>query len=156
MSSARKIAYKTLLHYEKKGGALRAAIEESCRRVPGLEDRDKAFSRDLVSGVVQRRNTLDWCLNQVSRRKIDSLDPAVRASLRLGAFQMLFMRDRAPAYAAVNESVELAKEHAPAGAAAFVNGVLRSLERKRDGLPWPDEGKQLVQALSLRHSHPEW
>ena len=109
---------------------------------------DKALARDLALGVVRRLNTLDWALSPLTSRPFASLDPAVRAALRLGAFQLLFAMDRFPAYAALNETVPLAGPKAK----GLVNAVLRALQRQ--GLPpWPDDP---ATSLSLKHSHPEW
>ncbi len=102
----------------------------------------------MAMGVVRRLNTLDWALTPLTSRPFASLDPSVRAALRLGAFQLLFAGDRFPAYAAVNETVPLAGPKAK----GLVNAVLRALQRQGPP-PWPVDP---VTHLSLKHSHPEW
>jgi 16S rRNA (cytosine967-C5)-methyltransferase len=70
---------------------------------------------------------LDHVLAGLSSRPIDSLTPGVLDALRLGAYQLLFLR--VPAHAAVSESVELARMVEPRSA-GFANAVLRRLQRE--------------------------
>ena len=49
-------------------------------------------------------------------------------ALRLGAFQLLHL-DRIPAHAAIDESVELAKQAGHRFASGMVNAVLRGIAR---------------------------
>ncbi len=154
ISPAREAAWRTLARHESKGGSLREVLEGIFRGTPGLADRDRAFCRDLVYGAVRRRNTLDWALQRFTDAAVHRWTPGVRSALRLGAYQLLYLSDRVPAYAALNESVEMAKAGGPTRGAAFVNGVLRALERGRASLPWPP-GED-AEALALRHSHPAW
>ena len=67
--------------------------------------------------------------------------------LRLGAYQILFL-DKIPASAAVNEAVEQAKAYANPRAAGLVNGALRALTRRRDGLEAPKDP-------ATKYSHPQ-
>ena len=70
--------------------------------------RDRALATRLAYGAVQRRATLDHVIETLAERRVQRLEPAVLAALRLGVFQLVFL-DRVPAHAAVGESVELAK-----------------------------------------------
>jgi 16S rRNA (cytosine967-C5)-methyltransferase len=100
-----------------------------------------------VYGTVRMRRALDFMLAAVSNRGIASLDPPVRAALRLGAYQLLI---GVPAHAAVGETVEVVDTRTR----GFVNGVLRALARKGPPFPLP-EGRD-VESLALRTSHPDW
>jgi 16S rRNA (cytosine967-C5)-methyltransferase len=120
----------------------------------GLDDRDRALARQLAYGTVQRTRTLDDAIEVIGRRPVRRLDAAVRAALRLGAFQLVFL-DGVPRYAAVNESVELVRRARLERAVPFTNAVLRRLA---------DEGRAYVEGLpegtvheaALRHSYPDW
>src|SRR2546428_7892971 len=84
---------------------------------------------------------------------VDRLDPPVRAALRLGLYQLLFL-DRVPAYAAVDASVRLARV-AGAGARGLVNPgppPPAPLGRNRPA-PAPAAARPL-RPPSLRMSHP--
>lgn len=122
--------------------------------VAGLDDRDRALARQLAYGTVQRARTLDHAIEVIGRRPVRRLDPPVRAALRLGAFQLVFL-DGVPRYAAVNESVELVRRARLERAVPFTNAVLRRLA---------DDGRALVKALpdttwqeaAVAHSYPDW
>jgi 16S rRNA (cytosine967-C5)-methyltransferase len=128
------------------------ALHGEARRLR-LNARDRALAMRLAYGTVQRRATLDHLIEVLAARPLARLEPLVRAALRLGLYQLVFL-DRVPAHAAVTESVALVKPASPGGA-KLVNAVLRR------GVT---EGPALVARLpegtpaeaALRHSHPEW
>ena len=105
-------------------------------RVTALEPRDRAWVWELVMGVQRARGRIDWLLARHVKRGLDALQPDVLDVLRLGAYQLLHMGG-VPTYAAISESVELARDAGAGAAAKLVNGVLRSVEREataaRDG-----------------------
>ncbi|MGH7274502.1 MAG: 16S rRNA (cytosine(967)-C(5))-methyltransferase RsmB, partial [Nitrospiria bacterium] len=73
----------------------------------------------------------------------------------MGAYQLLFL-NRIPARAVVDEAVGLTQRKGAKGLSGFVNAVLRSLEREKAKISYPDPAHDLVQHLSIRYSHPEW
>jgi len=88
---------------------------------------DRAFVQDLVYVVVRRLRTL--------RKVLGVLVPKwpkgeLEALLYVGAAQVLYM-DEVPDYAAVNETVEAAKQCPNRNVAKVVNGVLHNLIRRR-------------------------
>jgi 16S rRNA (cytosine967-C5)-methyltransferase len=119
-----------------------------------LDDRDRALSRRLSFGAVQRVRTLDHAIETLGRRRVTKLDPPVRAALRLGAYQLGFV-DGVPRYAAVNESVELVRAAGLERAVAFTNAVLRRLAEGirplLDALP-----EASAHEAALKHSYPDW
>jgi 16S rRNA (cytosine967-C5)-methyltransferase len=87
---------------------------------------------------------------------LSRLDPTVLEVLRLGAYQLLAMRS-VPAYAAVSQAVEQAREAAGDGAAALVNAVLRNLRAAGDGpARFPDAAADPLGFLETWGSHPRW
>jgi 16S rRNA (cytosine967-C5)-methyltransferase len=121
----------------------------------GLSPKGRAFLRELTYGVLRWRNRLDWMLQQCSDRRLESLTPAVRNLLRLGAYQLYFM-DHLPPYAAVSETVQLAKQLGHAGVVAYVNAVLRALERQRGAISLPEASADVLTYLTVTQSHPRW
>lgn len=152
MGSARETAVLTLAACEKQGawsdGHLKRAIREQ-----GLDRRDGALCARLCYGVLQNKLLLDWRLGRVCSMGLERLEPKVLCALRVGAYQLLFL-DKIPPSAAVNEAVELAKRHSRnPRAAGLVNGVLRALLREDA----PEvKGKDELETLSIRYSHPRW
>jgi 16S rRNA (cytosine967-C5)-methyltransferase len=152
-ASARGLALEVLVRTETTRAWADRLLEALGDRAD-LEPRDRGLATELALGTLRWQRRLDWMLARSSRRPLDQLAPWVRALLRLTAYQLAFL-DRIPAWAAVHEAVELAKQRRSAGATAFVNGVLRALTR--EPRPWPTPtALDPVEALALRTSHPTW
>jgi 16S rRNA (cytosine967-C5)-methyltransferase len=64
--------------------------------------------------------------------------------------------DHLPPYAAVSETVQLAKQVEHAGVVAYVNAVLRSLARQRGLMSLPAAHTDLLAYLTITESHPRW
>src|SRR5688500_6448848 len=124
------------------------------RQTPRLEPRDRRFTRELVYGMLRRRGWIDALLEGRVRGGLARLDADLLDLLRLGAYQLLYMRS-VPAYAAIAQTVELAKRRQGVGAARLTNAVLRRLDREREAL-----GVELpadpIEALAVVESHPRW
>ena len=119
-----------------------------------FSDRDRAFLTELTYGTLRWRGRIDWFLNRLVRRPLAEADSFVRNLLRVSLYQLLFL-DRIPDYAAVNEAVQLAKEHGGKKAADFVNGVLRNFLRAKNK-PHPSLKSGALSGLPAFWSHPEW
>ena len=124
------------------------------RRTTRLDPRDRRWTRELVFGMLRRRSWLDALLDDRVRGGLAKLDPDLIDLLRLGAYQLLSMGS-VPAYAAIGQTVELAKRRHGIGASKLANAVLRRLDRERDALvvATPEDP---VEALALEYSHPRW
>lgn len=124
------------------------------RRIAPLDARDRRWTRELVYGMLRHRGWIDAILSDRVRGGLVRLDPDVIDLLRLGVYQLTNMGS-VPAYAAIAQTVELAKRRHGLGASKLVNAVLRRTDRERDELnvPVPSEADE---ALSLRYSHPRW
>src|SRR5262245_51660690 len=158
MTPARLAAARVLLAVERGRTTLSAELERA--RQLTTDERDRALVLELTAGTLRWRNELDALLAKCSRRRISDLNPAVRATLRLGAYQVRHL-DRIPTHAAVHESVELARELGQSRATGFVNAVLRTLVRRKNlSLPKrPDAHSSRAKHLgylSTSLSHPEW
>ena len=150
MISAREAAFRSLVKCEQNGSYTNLEIDSKIKKF-GLTGPEKSLYTTLVYGVTERQITLDYRLSRLTRGDWRALAPEVRTILRIGGYQILCL-DRIPDSAAVNESTELARRHAPRGAHNLVNAVLRELCRTRDDFPLPNDRKS---ALSVRYSVPE-
>ena len=121
---------------------------------PCLKASDRALAHELVLGVLRWQLLLDKLVEHFSKRRMESLDLAVRIALRLALYQLRFL-DRIPASAAVNESVNLVRSAKLSSAAAFVNAVLRRAIREADYDP-TTEAKDTVEKIAIETSHPTW
>ena len=117
-----------------------------------LSDIDAALATELVLGVLRHRARLDWTLAGALRRRLDDIPPSIRAALRTGVYQLLFL-PRIPAHAAVDEAVTLARAHGHAGTAKLTNAVLRRVAAEGErALPQDPPAER----LAVEHSHPRW
>lgn len=110
------------------------------------EGPDRAFVQDLVYTVIRRlrplRKVLGALVTKWPKGELEAL-------LYVGAAQVLYM-DEVPDFAAVNETVEAAKQCDNKSVAKVVNAVLRNLIRRRE------EFEQMIAAAPLeeRESFP--
>jgi 16S rRNA (cytosine967-C5)-methyltransferase len=124
----------------------------------GLTGRDAALATELTYGTLRGQGSYDAILAICSDRDPGRLDPPLRRVLRLGAHQLL--ATRIGAHAAVDTSVNLAKDVAGPRPAGFVNAVLRRVAT-RDLQSWleiaaPSRADDPVGYLSIAYSHPRW
>ncbi len=149
-SDARAAAFQSLMLCERDKKYSNLEIDAAIRRYK-LEGAERGLYTALTYGVIERRITLDYIIGKLSSKPIASLDAEVMTLLRLGLYQLIWL-DRIPARAAVNETVNLAKKHAPR-AGSFINAVLRNFLREmgKDKLPYPDKS-ELLRYLSVRYS----
>ncbi len=124
---------------------LDAAIEAH-PRIAGLDRRDRAFVRHLVSTTIRRLGQIDALVDHCLSRPLPRKTRMVRQVLRLGACQLVFLET--PPHAAVDTAVALALERGHGPHKALVNAVLRRLSR---------EGRRLLRDQdAARLNTPEW
>jgi 16S rRNA (cytosine967-C5)-methyltransferase len=124
------------------------------RRTNRLDGRDRRWTRELLYGMLRRRSWIDAHLDARVRGGIARLDADLLDLLRLGAAQLLYM-ESVPAYAAIAQSVELAKQRHGMGASKLANAVLRRLDREHESLALPVH-TDTPSELALSGSHPRW
>ncbi len=146
-----RIAAADTLADLRAGLLLDAAFD---RRAASLDARDRRWTQELVWGMLRRRGWIDHLLAPRVRGGIARLDGDLADLLRLGAYQ-LFHMGSVPPYAAIAQTVELAKQRHGLGASKLVNAVLRRLDREREELA-PALPSDPVEALAVEGSHPRW
>ncbi|GAA0960963.1 RsmB/NOP family class I SAM-dependent RNA methyltransferase [Frigoribacterium faeni] len=123
----------------------------------GLDAADAGLATELTYGTLRLRGYYDRVIALAARRPVTKIDPALLDVLRLGVHQLL--STRVAAHAAVDESVELAREVGSRSGTGFVNGVLRTVSRST-APEWLDrvlagsDGDD--DRLSAEWSHPAW
>lgn len=154
MDKARAFALKVIHEVYAKDAYANVVLAQQLRK-DGLSDVDRRFATELVYGTVKAGGTLDWIIKKYVTRPLKKMDPMVLDILRLGVYQLKYM-DKVPDSAACNESVELAKKFTNAGAAKFVNGVLRTMVREPEKGAFPSGKGTATAELALKEQHPEW
>jgi 16S rRNA (cytosine967-C5)-methyltransferase len=126
VSPARAVAFKILLGVER--GEAHSDDLLRAKAVNALSAPDRNLATALVLGVLRWQLRLDQQLRPLLKRPGAKLDAEILIALRLGAFQLLHL-DRIPAHAAIDESVELARQAGHRFASGMVNAVLRKVAR---------------------------
>ena len=146
-TSARSVSVEILIDFDENNH-----LDYS--RADKLESRDRAEVREYVQNILRRRSYLDFLINEFSNVGIDEMKTKLKNILRLGVYDMVFM-DSTPDYAAINESVDIAKYSMGSRTGDLTNAILRNLQRDIDNLPKPnfDDRTKLV---ATTFSHPEW
>jgi 16S rRNA (cytosine967-C5)-methyltransferase len=133
--AGRRAALHLLTAALAKRRGLEAALDDA--QVARLSPQDRAFARALAMTALRQLGPIDRALQARLQRPPPE---AVQMILRLGAAQLFFLDT--PAYAAVDASVALAAELAPARPfKGLVNAVLRRLQREGLG---PAEAQDLA------------
>ena len=156
-----RIAAAEILAALRGGTLLDAAFE---RVTTALDPRDRRWVQELVYGLLRSRGWIDSILAPRITGGLARLDADLGDLLRLGAYQLLSMGS-VPAYAAIAQTVELAKRRHGIGASKLVNAVLRRIDRERDmpAVATPDgaaaaldRNHDLTERMAVRSSHPRW
>ncbi|WP_334142315.1 transcription antitermination factor NusB [Rhabdothermincola sp.] len=134
--AARRLAVEALRRIEESGAYANLLLPSLLER-SDLDERDRRFVTELVYGVTRMRRACDWLVDRFLAR---DPDPAARAWLRLGAYQLVFLGT--PPHAAVAATVEAAPRK--------LRGLLNAVLRRVAGTPvsWPDDPTRL--------SYPDW
>ena len=151
----REMALEILLEAERNGAYPNVLLKQTLDKYLYMEKQERAFLTRLVEGTVERKLTLDYYLNHVSKTPVNKCKPVIRCILRMAAYQIFYM-DAVPDSAACNEAVKLAQKKGFQTLKGFVNGVLRNLSRRKYEIVMPNEEKEPVKALSAAYSVPEW
>jgi 16S rRNA (cytosine967-C5)-methyltransferase len=129
------------------------SLDHHLRRTP-LDARDRAFATELAYGTIERRRWLDFQLAPYLGARASKLPAMIAEILRLGTYQLRAMRVHP--YAAVSESVALARRFGHPGTAGLVNAVLRRVASEPERLVTDADVPSRDDLLGTRHSLPTW
>ena len=139
--TARDLALQCLHRWEAGGVFAETLIRDACRE---LSAADRALVQAIVLGTLRHLSRLEHILRTLRGGRHTQAD--ARRLLLCGLCQLVILQ--MPAYAVVNEMVNLAPRHLR----PLVNGVLRQAARRAE--EWQAELPQLPP--SVRYSMPEW
>lgn len=93
---------------------------------------DYRFLKQIVDGAVREQLNLDPAIDELLEKDwpLTRLDATVRAILRAGAFEIMFL-DHVPARVTINEYVDVAHAFFGPEEPRFVNGVLDRLAHEK-------------------------
>jgi len=124
-------------------------LDDAMARTGGFTDlteRDRAFSRNLVTTTLRRLGQIDTMIAHALERPLTGKSKPVGHILRLGITQLFFLET--PAHAAVDTAVEMAARLGFTAHKKLVNAVLRRLTR---------EGRSIVDLQDAEKLNtPDW
>lgn len=154
--NSRAVAFELLLAVEVDGAYANLLLPKLLKQAK-LEQRDSALAQELAFGTLRNQLLYDKIIEIGAKRPISEIDTRGLILLRLGCHQLLSLRT--PSHAAINETVNLAKQVSSQGSAGFVNGILRRVS-ERDLEQWRDllldQTTDRISKLEIEHSHPAW
>jgi len=134
----RIIALQTLYEQEFRREAndadfdITAVLDRNIARYKDMVD-DIDFIRKLVAGVSAQQSKLDAQLQPIAPEwPIEQIARMDRIILRIGLYELENAKD-VPPKVVINEAVELAKAFGGENSSKFINGVLGTALRQRDG-----------------------
>lgn len=151
MDDDRRTAYLTLIDIENNKAYSNLALNH---HITISKPNSKALVRRLVYGVLENRMYLDYVIGHYLTDPLQKLNTSDRTVLRIGLYQLIFM-DSIPSYAAVSETVNLAKHYCK-GREGFINAVLRNYERSGKEIALPDRETDESEYLSVKYSYAKW
>ena len=144
-SRAREVALQLLFQRDHNAAVARPAVEgfaEERLREPEI----RRFCLELFDGATTHLEEIDAKLAAAADNwRLPRMATVDRNLLRLGAFEILYLKDTPPAVA-LDEAIELARRFGSAESPAFVNGVLDRLRREADPPPQSEMPSQTESA----------
>lgn len=116
-----------------------------------FDKQQRSFISRVVYGTIEQMKYIDFCINHLSKIKVNKMKPLIRHILRMSVYQLLFM-DKVPSHAVINEAVKLVEKRKHFQLKGFVNGVLRSVERSKDEFPKLIAQLPIQERLSVGYS----
>ena len=150
-ATARMVAIQVLARVAATDAYLNVVLDTVLDELTMKDPRDAGLVTELCYGTTRRLLTIDSVLRQFADRSLDTIEDRVLAALRLGVYQLFFMR--VPRHAAVGDTVDALKAVGLERAAGFVNAILR----KASALPaLPQSEGDEIGRLVFETSHPPW
>lgn len=116
---------------------------------------DRALVQEVFFGVLRWRMRLDWVIAQFYDGDYAKAPANIRHILQMSLYQLLYL-DRMPDYAVINEAVNLAKFQRGDYWGKKVNAILRTFQRRRGQIRWPDQAADPIDRVAIEYSHPRW
>jgi N utilization substance protein B len=130
---SRTIAMQSLFEWDfnGRGEQLTDIINNHIKEFAGSSE-DTGFIFELAQGVEKNLAAIDEIIiKHAPEWPMEQIPPVDRNVLRLGVFELLFLK-QVPPKVAINEAVELGKTFGGESSGKFVNGVLGALYKEND------------------------
>lgn len=130
--NARELILKVLFQVDVGKLPVGEALETAFEQVRPSED-DRAYVEEIVRGVVAEEEQLDQIIGNLAEGwRLDRLAKVDKNVLRTALYEL----QHKPEFSAgvvINDAVETAKKYSTEDSGRFVNGILGSFLREREG-----------------------
>jgi N utilization substance protein B len=133
--SARSKARKAALDLLYEGDIRRTSPDLLLtQRLETLEYLIRDYTKTLVSGVTAHKPRIDELIQSYAQGwDFDRMPVVDRNLLRIAIYELLYEKEL-PVGIAISEAVELAKTLSTEDSAVYINGVLSTIEKIKEGL----------------------
>jgi transcription antitermination protein NusB len=128
---SRTIAMQSLFEWDFNGrkDKIKTIAEQHIKEFSSASE-ETEFIFELSEGVVKNLDAIDEIIvKNAPEWPIPQIPPVDRNVLRLGVFELIFLK-KVPPKVAINEAVELGKTFGGESSGKFVNGVLGALYKE--------------------------
>ncbi len=91
-----------------------------------IKEEDKSFIKKECTGVIENLDNIDSIINKYSKLKTNKLKKDILIVFRLATYELLYM-EKVPAYATINESVNIIKHKKCKNLSGYVNATLKNI-----------------------------
>ncbi len=130
VKNIRIISFNILYEVLFNDKLLNKVIDEKFDREK-LSENDKSFIKRECTGTIEKLQKIDEIIDKYSKVKTKKLDKNVLIVLRLAIYELEFM-DKVPAFATINEFVNIVKHSKNSRLSGYINAVLRSIVREEN------------------------
>jgi len=137
--TARDVAARVLVRVVRDSSFAAAALEAEFGRAK-LDDRDRAFTTELVYGTLRVLPFIESEIDSRAKKPTSGLPWDARAALWIAVQQIFFMR--VPPFAAVDETVTAVRKAGGSKMSGFANAILRKIA----AAPKPERARALFES----------
>ena len=132
-TKSRKRALDVLFAADVRGETAEQSLEAESLRAAARPERASSwpYARQIVQGVIDHGDEIDWLLTRHSQAwPLDRMPAVDRGILRIAVWETRWNAE-VPVPVAIDEAVELAKELSTDDSPRFINGVLHAVVEDR-------------------------
>lgn len=151
----RLLAYDIISEVNRRNGYSNLLLPQALSSST-MDERDRAFTTELVYGTLRMQGLYDYIFAQISDRAWSQVDDDIVDLARMGAHQIFTMRT--PLHAAVSATVDVARKQLGESKGSFINALMRKASAKELD-QWLEPVRAMsddVARLAIEYSHPEW
>ena len=130
VKNIRIISFNILYEVLFNDKLLNKVIDEKFDREK-LSENDKSFIKRECTGTIEKLQKIDEIIDKYSKVKTKKLDKNILIVLRLAIYELEYM-DKVPAFATINEYVNIVKHSKNSRLSGYINAVLRSIVREEN------------------------